>query len=187
MGLPGIVLPHSLDPVSRRQRPCLRIIKKSQQGFCNGLFIQRIHQPSILTVGKNVNGPAIFRCHNGQTTGGSLQNSQTERFGQRRIDEHAATRRCQTVNLRHLFGAVVLGHCYFAIEIIAVDQQQDVGQYRLSTRFHVTDVIAAAGNNQQVGYLLQLTGFTEYLQQGKYVFSFIRPRQGKNEGLAGLA
>ena len=78
---------------------------------------------------------------------------------------------------------MVLGDSDPAIEIVAVDEQQDVGQYRLGAAVHVANIVTTAGNDQQIGRRLQRRRFAKDLDQSKYVLALVRPGQGKDQRL----
>ena len=64
-----------------------------------------------------------------------------------------------------------------AVQVILVDREQNLGQHLLGLAVHVTNILAAAGNDHQVGHRLQLLGLTIGLQQCIDVLARIRARQ----------
>ncbi len=90
---PRIVLARSRDAVVRPFVPLFRFGQRSQQGVFDRLVIQRIDQQSVLAIGNDVARPAVVGGHDRQPGGARFQQRQSERFGQRRVDEHASRRR----------------------------------------------------------------------------------------------
>ena len=63
------------------------------------------------------------------------------------------------------------------VQVVLVNRQQDVSQYFLGLTVHVTNVVAIAGNNHQIGSRLQFHGLTIGFQQRRDVLADVRARQ----------
>ncbi len=155
MRLPGVMFPDTRNPVARSQIPGVAIAQKLEQCRGNGLLVERVDEFPVVAVGDDIDRSAILRGNQWQPAGSGLQQCQAKGFCQRGVDEDAMAGCHESVDFRDLVGAMALGDCDLAIEVVGIDEQQDIGQDVLRTAVEVTDVIARAGNDEQVGVLLQ--------------------------------
>jgi hypothetical protein len=159
-----------------------RVADDLEQGLGDVLLVQRIDQDAVAAVLDDVDGAAVLGGDDGQAAGGGLDQRQPERLGQRRVDEDAAGGRRDLVQHRHLVGRGAWGRPR-AVEVVEVDQDQDVGQHLLRAAVEVADVVAVAGDDDQVGRPLQLLGFAIGLDQRGDVLALVRARQGQDDRL----
>ncbi len=108
-----------------------------------------------MTIGNDIDRAAVFGGDNRQSTCGRFQQRQSKGFGQRGVDEDTFACRDHAVDLRDLVGTVALGQRDAPVQVIGIDQQQDVCQHALGAGIHVADIVAVAGDDQQVRCLLQ--------------------------------
>ena len=187
VGLPGVVLAHPLQAGDGALLPALPVEQDDLQVPGDGLGIQGIDQQAVVAVADDVPRPAVLGGDDGQAAGGRLDQGQAEGFGQGRIDEHPAGSRRQAVDQGHVVGRMVLGIGDPAVEVVAVDQQQQLGPDLFGPRIQVPDVIPVAGHHQQIGQFLQFRVLTVGGNQRGDVLAGVRARQGQDHGLLGLA
>lgn len=60
-----------------------------------------------------------------------------------------------------------------SVQVVQVDRHQDRRQYILRTAVHVANIVAVAGDDEQVGRVAQRLRFTEGLDQRDDVLAFV--------------
>ena len=121
----------------------------------------------------DIDGAAVLGGDDGQAAGGGLDQRQAKGFGQCRIDEHAARCRRDLIQQRYVVGAVMLGVGGMAVQIVQVDLHQDVGQHLLRAAVEVADVVAVAGDDDQVRRSPKLRRLAVDRDQGADVLAFV--------------
>ena len=147
-----------------------------EQRFCHCRGVKWVNQASVAAVLDNISGATVFGSNYGQTAGGRFQQGQAKGFGERGIDEHAVAAGGQAVKYFHFIGVVLPGVGHLAVEVVAIDQQQQFGQDLLRVVFHLPNVVTITGDNHQVGHFLQLLRFTIGFHQSADIFAFVGAR-----------
>ncbi len=130
--------------------------------------------------------PAVVGGDNRQAGRGRLQESQPERFGERRIDEHAVGGHTQTVQIRNVLGRVRFGIGDLAIEIIKINQVQDLIDNLLLRARQFANVLASPHDQGQVRPLLQFRTFSISADQHRQVLPLVQSRHSQDQRLLGL-
>ena len=97
MSLPGKMALCAGDARTGPAAPLTAVAEYIDQDLTKSVGVQRIDQHAVLTVADDVARTTVFGRHDRQTTGRGLEQCQTERFRERRIDEHPVALRCEAV------------------------------------------------------------------------------------------
>ena len=186
MRLPRIVPLHPGQAAGRELAPLAGIAQHLQQCLGDVLRVQRIHQVAVAAVGGDIPRSAVLRGNDRQAARRGLDQRQAERFGERRVDENPLGGSRQPVEHGDILGPVRLRIGHPAVEVVLVNAQQDIGQHLLDLVVHIPDVLAVAGDDHQVGRLLQGVGFAVGLQQRGDVLAGIRARQRQYDRAVGI-
>ena len=70
------------------------------------------------------------------------------------INKDTTSSYSQAVYFRHLIRTMLLGNGHFAIQVIAIHNQQDIRQHLLRALVKIVNIFPGPGNDKQVGKLL---------------------------------
>ena len=173
---------HPGGAVGGKGAPLLPVGQGAQDRFGHGLFVQGIYKKSVAAVPYDVDGAAVLRGHDGQPAGGGFDQGQAEGLGQGRVDENPARSGREPKEGGHVLRPVMLGIGDLAVEVVAVDGEQDLVQDASRPFVHVLDVVAVSGHDDQVGGVLEFLAFAVGVHEGDDVLLGVGPGEGEHHG-----
>ena len=107
---PGVVPLHAPQAVAGHADPLFPVAERLQDRLAQRLLVQGIDQAAVVAMIEDVDGAAIVRGDHGQAAGAGFDQGQSERFGERGIDEDALGARRDPVEAGDIVRLVLLGY-----------------------------------------------------------------------------
>ena len=175
VGIPAEIPADRLDAVVTPAAPTLQIRTGLLQGLLKHIQIGDVSQLAVGATLKDVPRPTVVGAHQGQATGGRLQQGQAKGLGQGWIDEDPAALGRPAVDGRNLLAPMLLGIGDLAVEIEAINEFKDLLELVPLLLLHGAGILPAAEHQHQVVALLQEGRAPVGLDQGGDVLTPHRP------------
>jgi hypothetical protein len=135
----------------------------------------------------DVAGAAVAGRHDRQPGGRRLDERDPEVLDQGGVDEHAAAGGGQPVEDGDVdVGLVPLRQRHLAVQVVAVEQQQEFREHLALVVLHGSNVLADAGEDRQVGQLLELGILAVGRDEALDVLALVGARDRQDQGLLGV-
>ena len=146
MGIPAEVTADGVQPVhpsgqrsesDKAAQGCLKIDDRS-------------HHKTAVATGVNIARPTIIRGHHRQATGRGLQQGESERFRQCRIDKNTSVISSPAVERWNLITPMPFWERHRSIQVVAVDKLEELLKHPSLLRFLPLRIITTAEDEHQI-------------------------------------
>ncbi|MPM18381.1 hypothetical protein SDC9_64790 [bioreactor metagenome] len=184
MRCPVVDFPDILYPMLGVGLPSICIGEKLIEDIRDGLVVRDVNQDTAVAVLLDVLYSSLVGSDKGQSNSGGFDEGEAEVLQCCCADKDAALHGSQSVEFGNIaFGIMMLGNSHLAVQVVAVHQEEHIGEDLLLSLFHGGDVIADSSHNYQIGYGLQLLALAIDFDEQVDVFPGFGAAKGQDERL----